>query len=181
MWIKPPPRRFFCWPEIRCASDDTGEALYYSRSNQHKVRSGGPCSGCDRVDDVHGAQKQPGKRIRVLIADDQWRARQALKALLSVSDPQAEIRIVGEAANGAEALRRVETDRPDVVLMDAQMPVMDGVQATRRIKSDWPRTRIVVLTMYASYRAAALDAGADAFLVKGCAVTDLVKAIEDQP
>lgn len=133
------------------------------------------------MNDVHSAHRQPNTKVRVLIADDQCRARQALKALLSVSAPQTEIRIVGEAANGQEALQRIERDRPDVVLMDAQMPVMDGVQAVRRIKNAWPQIRIVVLSMYPSYRAAALDAGADAFLIKGCAVRDLIKAIENQP
>jgi DNA-binding NarL/FixJ family response regulator len=133
------------------------------------------------MDDMHSAHRQPNKPVRVLIADDQWRARQALKALLSVSGPRVEIQIVGEAANGQEALRRVETDPPDLILMDAQMPVMDGVKATRRIKRGWPQVRIVVLTLYPSYRAAALQAGADAFLIKGCAVGDLMAAIENRP
>jgi CheY-like chemotaxis protein len=61
--------------------------------------------------------------------------------------------------------------------MDARMPVMDGVQATRLIKDQWPTVRVVVLTVYAARRAEALAAGADAFLVKGCPAEELLKAI----
>jgi DNA-binding NarL/FixJ family response regulator len=62
----------------------------------------------------------------------------------------------------------VEKRRPDVVLMNARMPVMDGVEASRLIKERWPEIRVVVLTIHAAYRATALTAGADAFLIKGC-------------
>jgi CheY-like chemotaxis protein len=64
-----------------------------------------------------------------------------------------------------------------VVLMDARMPVMDGLQATRLIKDQWPHVRVVVLTVYAARRAEALAAGADAFLVKGCPAEELLQAI----
>jgi two-component system NarL family response regulator len=70
--------------------------------------------------------------------------------------------------------------RPDVVLMDMQMPVMDGVEATRRIKEQWPAVRVIALTMYASYRAEALAAGADAFLLKDGKPEALLGAILDQ-
>jgi DNA-binding NarL/FixJ family response regulator len=73
----------------------------------------------------------------------------------------------------------VEECRPDVVLMDARMPVMDGLEATRLIKDRWPGVKVVVLTMYASYRADALAAGADAFLVKGCPAGERLGAILD--
>jgi DNA-binding NarL/FixJ family response regulator len=76
-------------------------------------------------------------------------------------------------------VRLVEEYRPDVVLMDARMPVLDGVGATRLIKEEWPEIRVVVLTIDASYRADALAAGADAFLVKGCAAADLLRAVLD--
>lgn len=84
---------------------------------------------------------------------------------------------MGEAGDGSEAIQLVEECRPGVVLMDARMPVLDGVQATRRIKERWPRVRVVVLSMYLSYRDDALAAGADAFLVKGCQPEELISAI----
>jgi len=111
---------------------------------------------------------------KVLIADDNVRARLGLRALLAL---RPEIEIAGEAADGAEAMHRVRDNQPDVVLMDARMPQMDGLEATRQIKGRWPQVRIVVVSMYASHRAEALAAGADAFLVKGCPAGELLAAI----
>jgi DNA-binding NarL/FixJ family response regulator len=87
------------------------------------------------------------------------------------------VEVVGEAINGWEAVQLVEACRPDVVLMDARMPVMDGPEATRLVKGKWPEVRVVVLTMYSVYRADALAAGADYFLLKGCPTKDLLVAI----
>ena len=115
-------------------------------------------------------------RIRVLIADDQVSVRQGLKVLLA-SWPNIEV--VGAAANGEEAVQAVEKCHPDVALLDIQMPVMDGLEATRLIKSQWPQVRIVVLTISPLYRTHALSAGADAFLLKGCAPIELVRAIRE--
>jgi DNA-binding NarL/FixJ family response regulator len=115
-------------------------------------------------------------RTRVLIADDRVRSRRGLRALL---DLQPETAVVGEAADGREAVRLVEELGPDVVLMDVRRPVMDGLEATRRNQEQWPEVRVVVLTICAGYQAAALDAGADAFPVKGCPAKDLRKAILD--
>ncbi|MGD2166333.1 MAG: response regulator, partial [Anaerolineae bacterium] len=75
------------------------------------------------------------------------------------------------------ALGFVETLKPNVVLMDARMPLMDGLTATRAIKERWPEVRVVVLTMYGSHRGDALAAGADAFLIKGCPTDELLGAI----
>ena len=116
-------------------------------------------------------------QARVLIADDRPRSRSGLRAVLAL---RPEIEIAGEAADGQEALRLVEEYRPDVVLMDARMPVLDGVEATRLIKERWPEVRVVVLTIDASCRADALAAGADAFLVKGCTAEELLAAIAGQ-
>jgi DNA-binding NarL/FixJ family response regulator len=124
--------------------------------------------------------------IRVLIADDAARSRDGLRALLATlrlgpSGPQdgaqPQVEVVGEAANGQEAVRLLEERGADVVVMDARMPVMDGLEATRLIKDRWPEVRVVVLTMYPAYRAKALTAGADAVLVKGCPPERLLEAI----
>ena len=111
---------------------------------------------------------------RVLIADDRSRSRRGLQALL-MTHPGIEV--VGEAGNGQEALRLVEERRPDTVVIDAKMPAMDGLTATRMIKNRWPEVRVIMLTMYSTHRADALGAGADAFLVKGCLAQELLDAI----
>jgi len=103
------------------------------------------------------------RRVRVLIADDRPTTRRGLRALLSLLPT---VEIIAEAANGRESVDLVAEYRPDVVLMDMHMPVMDGVEATRRIKEQWPTVRIVALTIHARYRAEALAAGADVFLLK---------------
>ena len=118
----------------------------------------------------------PKNNVRVLIADDRSRSRRGLKALLSTLPG---IEVVGEAGDGKEALRLVEEHRPDAVLMDARMPAMDGLTATRLIKERWPEVRVVVLTMYGARKADAEAAGADAFLVKGCLTEELLGAIRE--
>jgi DNA-binding NarL/FixJ family response regulator len=117
------------------------------------------------------------KTRRVLIADDRPPSGRGLKALLAL---RPEICVVGEAADGQEAVRLAEALRPHVVLMDVKMSRRDGLEATRFIKERWPQIRIVLLTIDAGYRAGALAAGADAFLVKGCPGEDLLAAVLDQ-
>ena len=104
------------------------------------------------------------EQIRVLIVDDQPRARQSLKVLLGTC-PQ--VKEVKEAALAREAMRMMEESQSDVVLMDIQMPEIDGLQATQLIKAKWPQVKVIVLTLYAEYAAAAQAAGADAFICKG--------------
>jgi len=115
-------------------------------------------------------------RCTVLIVDDRAQAREGLKALLATMPP---VQVIGEAADGREAMQLVEEQRPDVVLMDVRMPGIDGLEATRRIKDLWPEVRVVVLTIHAAYRQEALAVGADAFLVKGCPEGELLAAILD--
>ena len=91
------------------------------------------------------------------------------------------VEVIGEAADGQESLDLVSQSQPDVVVLDIQMPVMDGLEATRWIKVEWPEVWVVVLTMHATYRAPALAAGADAFLLKGCTAEELQRAILAKP
>lgn len=114
------------------------------------------------------------EHIRILIVDDQQPTRHGLKALLSFA---AQIEIIGEASNGHEAVQLAGQEHPDVVLMDLHMPLMDGLQATRLIKSRWPEIQVIALTIYPAYRAEALQAGADAFLIKGCPAETLEATI----
>jgi DNA-binding NarL/FixJ family response regulator len=102
--------------------------------------------------------------IRVLLVDDQQSARKGLKAILAF---YPEFLVVGEAMNGEEAVQLVAEQRPNVVVMDLQMPVMDGVAATRLIKAWWPAIKVIVLTVQATRRNEAFAAGADTFLLKG--------------
>src|SRR5512141_26315 len=104
------------------------------------------------------------KTLRILIVDDQRRARKSLKALLATRFQLAD---TCEAVNGIDAVRCVEECKPDIVLMDAQMPEMDGIDATRIIKEKSPHTPVIVLSMYSEYQAAALAVSADAFISKG--------------
>jgi DNA-binding NarL/FixJ family response regulator len=101
---------------------------------------------------------------RVLIVDDRRAVRQGLQALLA---RWPDVVCIGEAANGQEGMELVAEQRPDAVLMDIRMRGMDGLEATRRIKSQWPEVRVIVLTLGAEYEDEALAAGADVFLVKG--------------
>ncbi|MBV9172061.1 MAG: response regulator transcription factor [Chloroflexi bacterium] len=115
---------------------------------------------------------------RVLIADDRARARRALAAVLAV---HPSIQVVGEAADGAEAVAEVNRLQPDAVVMDLLMPHLDGIAATVQIKNRWPLIRVVAHSLYLDSSEAALAAGADAFVPKGAPVHDLVAALVATP
>jgi len=137
----------------------------------------------------------------VLIADDQPSARRSLHALLTAlrwsAPSNAEqplpasffsVEVVGIAENGLQALEQVQALYPDVVVMDlplntvpASDATIDSLATIQMIKSKWPATRIVVLTMYATSRASVLAAGADAFLLKGCSTKELMDAMVSRP
>ncbi|MBN1583703.1 MAG: response regulator transcription factor [Anaerolineae bacterium] len=106
--------------------------------------------------------------VRVLIADGNTASRKGLRP---------EIAIAGEADEGQEAVRLTAEQRPDVVVIDAQMPGIDGIEAVRRIKACTPQTRVVVVAMYAAYRGKAAAAGADAFVHKTDPPERLIAAI----
>ena len=117
-----------------------------------------------------------GARIRVVIADDHPVVRNGLSALIS-SLPDFDV--VGEAANGADAVREVQILRPDVVIMDLHMPVLDGIEATRRVRSAAPSVAVLVLTMYDDDDTvfAAMRAGARGYLLKGAEQAEIDRAI----
>ena len=114
--------------------------------------------------------------IRVLVADDQAIVRDGLVTVLDLSD---EVEVVGEAADGAEAVRLAVERSPDVVLMDLRMPVLDGAGATARILEERPATRVLVLTTFADDAsiAAALRAGAIGYLTKDAGRQEVLAAI----
>ena len=116
--------------------------------------------------------------VRVVVADDQALVRSGFTMLLAGEDG---IDVVGEASNGAEAVALVASERPDVVLMDVRMPVMDGLEATRRIsESDaLAATKVVILTTFDldEYVHEALRAGASGFLLKDTLPVDLINAV----
>lgn len=116
--------------------------------------------------------------IRVVLADDQVLVRAGFRALL---DAQSDIEVVGEAADGQEALRTVRDVRPDAVLMDIRMPVMDGLAATRHITGDpaLAEVKVVVLTTFEldEYVFEAIRAGASGFLVKDTEPAELLRAV----
>ena len=116
--------------------------------------------------------------VRVVIAEDQAAVRAGFRALLNHAD---DIEVVAVAANGEEAMRTAIEHRPDVILMDIRMPVLDGLEATRRIVADpvLSDVRVVVLTTFEidEYVFAALEAGASGFLVKDIEPDDLREAV----
>ncbi len=114
------------------------------------------------------------EKIRVMIVDDNEVVREGLKSIL---DPQDDINVIGEAVDGLDAVAKAENLNPDVILMDAHMPGIDGPEATRRIKRSMPDVKILFLTVYGDYVGSALDAGASWYLTKDCRRQDLMEAI----
>jgi DNA-binding NarL/FixJ family response regulator len=114
--------------------------------------------------------------ITVLLADDHQMVRAGLAALLGATD---DIIVVGQAGDGAEAVRAVDDVVPDVVLMDLSMPGMDGVEATRRILADHPQVKVVVLTSFSDRDRVneALSAGAVGYQLKDCEPSELLGAV----
>ena len=114
--------------------------------------------------------------IRVVLIDDTRMFRDGLRLVI---DMEADMTVVGVAGDGAEGLSVVGREQPDVVLMDIRMPVMDGVEATRRIKAEWPGIHVVILTTYSDdeFIFEALKAGAVGYMVKDLPASELVQAI----
>ena len=123
-------------------------------------------------------QPRPDAPVKVLLADDQELVRTGFKLLLDTED---DISVVGEAADGAEAVALARATRPDVILMDIRMPVLDGIQATRQLAAmrGLEQTRVLILTTYDTdaYVFEALEAGASGFLLKDSGPTELLHGI----
>ena len=117
------------------------------------------------------------QKIKVLIVDDHTLVRDGIRALLALV---ADVKVVGEAANGKEALEKVKKLAPDVVLMDLAMPIMSGLESTRRIRKRFPGTKVLALTQYEDreYIVPTIEAGARGFVSKTAAFSELASAIQ---
>jgi DNA-binding NarL/FixJ family response regulator len=119
----------------------------------------------------------PQKKITVVIADDQTLFREGIKDLL---ENERNITVVGEAADGREALRLVKKLRPNVILLDIKLPQMDGIEATRQIHKDCPTTNVLILSSYEdeAHVMEAIQAGANGYLSKMLPAAELVNALK---
>ncbi|MFC1926814.1 response regulator [Chloroflexota bacterium] len=116
-------------------------------------------------------------KIRVLIVDDHTLVRDGIRGLLALV---ADVEVVGEAGNGKEALEKVKQLVPDVVLMDLAMPIMGGLEATRRIRREFAGTKVLALTQYddSEYVIPVIEAGARGYVTKMAAFSELASAIQ---
>lgn len=116
------------------------------------------------------------KKIRLMLVDDQSLFREALRTLLAL---QSDFEIVAEAENGERAVALAQAQKPDVILMDLRMPVMGGVEATRRVRATTPAARVVVLTTFEEDEEIfdAMNAGAVGFLLKACSAEKLCDSV----
>ena len=114
--------------------------------------------------------------IRVVLAEDHTIVREGVRALLEDRD---DIQVVDEVADGRSAIESAVKHRPDVIVMDVGMPVINGVDATKKIREALPETRVLMLSMYSNeeYVRPAIRAGANGYLLKGSGLSDLVQAI----
>ena len=116
-----------------------------------------------------------GPIIRVLIADDSAAIRDGIASLL---DRTSGFQVIGLAGDGLEAVEKAGELLPDVVIMDAQMPRLDGVEATRRIKRDLPGVGVLFFSVFADYLEASVAAGSDGYLNKDCSPSELFIEIQ---
>ncbi|MFL5734547.1 MAG: response regulator [Chloroflexia bacterium] len=123
-----------------------------------------------------GPEQGSDRRVRVLVVDDQRLMRDGIVSLLSLQDS---IEVVATAGNGREAIEQAHASRPDLVLMDIRMPVMDGVAATAQLRRELPHCRILMLTTFddEEYVVEALQAGAIGYLLKDIPAQDLASAV----
>jgi two-component system response regulator NreC len=117
------------------------------------------------------------KKIRVFIADDHAILREGLKALLALSE---NIEVVGDASSGKEALEMIAKLTPDVVIMDIAMPIMDGIETTRRITKSYPGVKVIILSQHDNkeYILSAIKAGASGYILKKAVSADIITGVE---
>lgn len=129
------------------------------------------------MEETTATQHPQSTSVRVLVVDDQRLMRDGIASLLDIQDG---IEVIGTASNGQEAVDRALTLRPDVILMDVRMPIIDGVQATTQIRRQLPTCRILMLTTFNDdeYIIQALRAGASGYLLKDIPAHDLAKAVQ---
>lgn len=115
--------------------------------------------------------------IKVYLVEDQQLIRNSLKVVL---ESLADIKVIGMAENGEQAVQLCHAERPDIILMDIQMPLMDGVKATEIIKAHWPEVKVIILTTFqdVNYVKKALNAGAEGYILKAVNPQFLIKGIE---
>lgn len=118
------------------------------------------------------------EKIKILLVDDQVLMRDGLKTIINFQD---DMEVVGVASDGLKCLELVEQLKPDLVLMDVRMPIMDGVEATKEIKKDYPEIKVVILTTFDDdeYIINALQYGAEGYLLKDTDSTQLTNSIRD--
>jgi len=128
-------------------------------------------------DEIFLQGEAPTGPVRLVIADDHALVRDGLRSML---DDEPGLEVVGEAANGREALELCRSLKPDLVLMDVRMPEMDGLEATRAVKQELPSTSVLMVTMHENpdYLLEALSAGAAGYVLKGASGDRLVNAIK---
>ncbi len=112
--------------------------------------------------------------IRILLVDDHQVVREGLRRMLEL---EADLKVVGEAADAKEMLTQVELFSPEVILMDIKMPGTDGIELTRQLKGKYPSCNIIMLTLYDEYLTQAIEAGATGYLLKDIKREELIRAI----
>jgi two-component system response regulator NreC len=117
-------------------------------------------------------------KIRILLVDDHTLFRQGIKTLISA---ESDMEVAGEASNGSDAIEKADEVRPDVVLMDISMPGLSSFEASRQIKKNHTRTKVLFLTMYddQDYVTQAMAVGASGYILKDCPSTELVRGLRD--
>ena len=113
--------------------------------------------------------------IRILLVDDMQVVREGLRRMLELD---ADLEVVGEAADAKEALSQIELLSPEVILMDIKMPGVDGIELTRQLKEKHPSCKVIMLTMYEEYLTQASEAGAVCYLLKDLKREELIRAIQ---
>lgn len=131
-------------------------------------------SGTTEADTETWSDAESEVSVRVLVVDDDPDSRMLMRRVL---ETKSVFQVVGEAADGVEALKRMDELRPQLVIMDVRMPQMDGIEATRRIKEKWPDTAVVGFSAFGDKEREMLAAGASAYILKDLASDEVIALI----